>query len=211
MLIVASVIEVDELMCIGCKACDRVCPTEAIITVDKLAVVDESACTGCNKCIEACMDHGAINRKRLEKPVWIRVDLESQPEEKVAALCAGARLHPAQSICPCTGTRAREVAVAILNGATTPAEVTIQTGARGVCSMWCTSSVLRLLAAAGHSTEGNPKNWRLYPDGVGPSIWSIPDSVADKYPEYRLRESRDALKSGDLELVGFPNIRQESE
>ncbi len=81
MFIVASVVEVSEANCIGCKACDRVCPTEAIVTVEKLAQVDEDGCVGCMRCVEACGEHAAINRKILEKIRWIRVDEESVSQE----------------------------------------------------------------------------------------------------------------------------------
>src|SRR5216683_1557013 len=108
MLVVDHVVAVDEQKCIGCKACDFVCPTEAIVTTNKLARVEEALCTGCNKCID-----------------------------------------PGASICPCTGTRAREVVVAILDGARSMEEITLRTGVRGVCSMWCTAALLRLMEVAG--------------------------------------------------------------
>src|SRR5712692_6230556 len=117
MLVVDHVVAVDEQKCIGCKACDFVCPTEAIVTTNKLARVEEALCTGCNKCIEACLEHGAISRKFLEACVVLRVDEEKYPPECIEELCAKARIDPGASICPCTGTRAREVVVAILDGA----------------------------------------------------------------------------------------------
>jgi Fe-S-cluster-containing hydrogenase component 2 len=209
MLFVGSVVTVDEAKCIGCKACDRVCPTEAIVTVDKLARVDEPACTGCNKCIEACMDHGAISRKFMKEPVLLRSDIKAVPAEKIDALCAEARLFPEHVVCPCTGTKAGEVASAVLQGAQSPAECSVASGVRGVCSMWCTSAVLRLLRAAGREVEPTPKNWRIYPDGLGPGIWNIPEDIAERYPEYRIKESQGTLATGRLPNMGFPAIREE--
>ena len=210
MLFVGSVVAVDEAMCIGCKACDRVCPTEAIVTVEKLARVDEASCTGCNKCIQACMDHGAIRRKFLPKPVLLKTDVEQVPADEIEALCAKARLYPHHFVCPCTGTTAGEVAAAVLLGARTPAEVTVATGVRGVCSMWCTSPVLRILRAAGIEVEPTPKSWRIYPDGLGPAIWSVPKEVAERYPEYRIKESQVKLETEPLPSLGFPSIREDS-
>lgn len=211
MLVVDHVVAVIEEKCIGCKACDRVCPTGAIVTTDKLAKVDASACTGCNKCLEACLDHGAIKRVFLDEHVVLSVDESGHSNEDIDNLCKQARLVPDVSICPCTGTTAREVAVAILNGAKSPDEISVQTGVRGVCSMWCTAPVLRMLEASGIEVVGDRKNWRLYPDGTPNqvSIWGITDEVAEKYPEYRLKESRDALVSEDLMMPMFPTIRGE--
>lgn len=209
MLVVDHVVEVSAGKCIGCKACDRVCPTAAIVTVDKLARVDEAACTGCNKCIEACLDHGAITRKFLDRHVVLSVHEGRHDEARIDALCAKARFHPDAIVCPCTGTQAREVAIAIFDGATTPDEITLATGVRGVCSMWCTAAVMRLMEQAGLQAQAQDKNWRLYPNGVDPrlSLWGISDEVARKYPEYRLEASREALKTETLEMPLFPSIR----
>ena len=98
------------------------------------------------------------------------------------------------------------MAAAILLGARTPSEISVETGVRGVCSLWCTSAVVRLLGAAGFEVEPTPRNWRLYADGFDSSIWSVPDEVAERYPEYRLKESRDSLRTEALTLVGFPSI-----
>jgi len=211
MLVVDHVVAVSEEKCIGCMACDRVCPTAAIVTVGKLARVNESLCTGCNKCIEACLDHGAISRKFLDEHVVLEIDTTRYPAERIDAFCAQARFDPNDSVCPCTGTTAREVAVAIFDGARTPDEITLQTGIRGVCSMWCTAALMRMMKVAGLEIETHPKNWRLYPKAADPrlSLWGISEEVARKYPEYRLVESRAALAAENLEMPQFPSIRRD--
>jgi len=46
--------------------------------------------------------------------------------------------------------------------------------------------------------ERSSKDHRIYGDGDGTdiAIWTIPEGVADRYPEYRLRENLDAVESG---------------
>lgn len=46
---------IDEAVCIGCTACIRVCPTDAVMGASKLmhtVIADE--CTGCGLCVPAC-------------------------------------------------------------------------------------------------------------------------------------------------------------
>lgn len=43
-----------EIGCIGCKKCEKVCPSEAISVSDFCAHIDYAKCTGCGACKEAC-------------------------------------------------------------------------------------------------------------------------------------------------------------
>lgn len=43
-----------EENCVGCKACQEVCPAEAISVENKKAHLDASRCIGCASCIAAC-------------------------------------------------------------------------------------------------------------------------------------------------------------
>ena len=43
--------------CIGCKKCEKACPSEAITVTDNLAKIDYSKCTNCGACVEACPVH----------------------------------------------------------------------------------------------------------------------------------------------------------
>ncbi len=43
-----------EVGCIACKACVKVCPQEAIVMEDNLAVIDLEKCDDCGKCAEKC-------------------------------------------------------------------------------------------------------------------------------------------------------------
>ena len=40
--------------CIGCKKCEKNCPSGAITVTDNVAHVDKEKCTGCGKCKEVC-------------------------------------------------------------------------------------------------------------------------------------------------------------
>ncbi|HZH71468.1 MAG TPA: [Fe-Fe] hydrogenase large subunit C-terminal domain-containing protein [Mariniphaga sp.] len=47
-------IKVDDLKCIGCTHCMRICPTEAIRLKDGKAVINEMRCVDCGNCLRAC-------------------------------------------------------------------------------------------------------------------------------------------------------------
>jgi bacterioferritin-associated ferredoxin len=53
-------------------------------------------------------------------------------------------LQSEQVLCYCTGTRAEEVAAAILGGADTPEKISSQTGIRTGCTIECIQTILRL-------------------------------------------------------------------
>ncbi len=40
--------------CIGCKMCEKVCPTQAITVVDNIAYINVDKCTDCGACAEKC-------------------------------------------------------------------------------------------------------------------------------------------------------------
>ncbi|TAL03230.1 MAG: 4Fe-4S dicluster domain-containing protein [Rhodospirillaceae bacterium] len=210
MINITQVVKVIDEKCIGCKQCDQVCPTEAIKTVDRLARVDKDLCTGCNKCIEACMDHGAIKREFLDAPRRVVTDSGTVDRSQLEKICAAALLDPEEAICLCTATTAGEVAAAILKGGRTPEALSVMTGVRGVCAIWCTGPVIRLLEAASIKVERSSRDWRVYPENAGMAIgiWNVPPEVADKYPEYRIRENQERLKHGRIEVPMFANIER---
>jgi ferredoxin len=40
--------------CIGCRKCEKVCPSEAIKVVNNVAVIDYEKCVDCGACAENC-------------------------------------------------------------------------------------------------------------------------------------------------------------
>lgn len=47
--------KVDKDGCIGCKLCERACPSEAIIVmIDKKAEINPSLCLQCTSCVQVC-------------------------------------------------------------------------------------------------------------------------------------------------------------
>ena len=40
--------------CIGCKLCEKNCPSDAVHVADNIAYIDQEKCTGCGICAEKC-------------------------------------------------------------------------------------------------------------------------------------------------------------
>mgnify|MGYP001123550039 FL=1 len=181
MRIVTTQAVVDPAICTGCRTCEKVCPTESIRVGDnKKASANLETCTGCGNCESRCPVL-AIKLVPVRQKRVIEVDWTKAPREAVVALCQKARFHPEAVLCYCTGTRAREVAAAILLGAKTPEEVSRATGIRTGCSVECIQPILRLLSAAGIKLDRAP-GWQWY--GLTATNWDLPESVL-KNPAYR--------------------------
>lgn len=171
---------VDPEKCTGCTICDRVCPTLAIRTDRKahLAAVDLSRCAGCPACEQRCPE-GAITLVKREQPYEIKVEVPPEQRARVHEICRKARFHPEQTICYCTGTRADELAAAILLGAHTPEELSVRTGVRTGCTVECHQPILRLLEAAGIQPTPPKGGWQWY--GRTVTAWEIAEETKRKY------------------------------
>ncbi|ADL07160.1 4Fe-4S binding protein [Thermosediminibacter oceani] len=169
---------VDEEKCRGCKTCEKVCPVLAIKMVDRKAKVDEEKCRGCAACEQRCPFY-AISMAKREQPVAVGVDVSGVDYSRVEELCRRAKLHPEQIVCYCTATRAEEVAAAVLQGARSPEDVSLVTGARTGCKVECIQPILRLLETAGIKPEPPKGGWQWY--GRTPTVWEVPNEVKKKY------------------------------
>ena len=45
---------VDQNLCIGCKICEKYCPSDAIHVIDFHAVIDREKCVACGMCATKC-------------------------------------------------------------------------------------------------------------------------------------------------------------
>lgn len=169
---------VNQDLCIGCKICEKVCPVYAITVKDKKAFSDSSKCMACANCADRCPRY-AVKLVEREDPFDVGVDVSKYDYDKIREMCEKAHLNPEQVVCYCVGTRAEEIAAALLAGATTPEEVSAMTGARTGCTIECIQPVLRLIQAAGNELHPNPDGWQWY--GVTVTAWDIPEEVKEKY------------------------------
>lgn len=49
-----AVMKVCSVGCIGCRICEKNCPTDAVHVVDNIAHIDQEKCIGCGVCAEKC-------------------------------------------------------------------------------------------------------------------------------------------------------------
>jgi electron transport complex protein RnfB len=57
---------IDTENCVGCKACAKICPMDAINLIEKKAVIDYGRCIGCGVCVPKCNKNN-ISLKYREK------------------------------------------------------------------------------------------------------------------------------------------------
>jgi len=191
-------VRIDEGKCIGDGICKNICPTGAIQIVNKKAIVDEMKCAACRRCIDNCPKE-AIRIFQRENPLVLGVypeELEKIDPVKINTLCRKAGFDPKEPICLCTMIRAKEIAAVILAGAKTPEEVSLATGIRTYCAIWCSSPVQRMLRAHGLKIPSYPDS-SMY--DVNVSLVDLSDEIAKKYPEYRINEDKESLNKGTID------------
>ena len=124
------------------------------------------------------------------EPLLLRTDPQSVDPQKILELCLKAKMVPGQLVCMCTGTLAKEVAAAILQGAKSLADLSLRTGARSGCGIYCIGSIQRLFEAAGLKVT-SPEDHRMY--DLTLNMFDVPAEVQEKYPQYYLKEDTKML------------------
>ncbi len=182
--------QVDKEKCKGCGTCQIVCPTEAIKVVKKKARVNEKKCLACPNCTDSCPE-GALTLIRRTEPRTLYVDPSGVDQTELRELCLKAHLHPHQWGCMCNGTRVREVAAAVLKGAKSVEEISVMTGIRSGCTVYCVQHMLRLLKAHGVELK-EPRSHRWY--DATQTIWELPKEVQEKYPGHFFEEDKKVFR-----------------
>lgn len=169
---------VDPDICIGCKICEKVCPTLAIHVVDNVAEVTREECTGCSGCEQRCPTRAIVMVGREDQRI-IEFEWDEDIQEEVNELCRKADFHPEQIICYCTETRAEELAAAVLAGNDTPEKLSAVTGIRTGCKIECVQPILRILNAAGITPTPPEGGFQWY--GLTPTVFDISENIKEKY------------------------------
>jgi ferredoxin len=184
--------EIIDEKCTGCDLCIKVCPTLALSLRDrkpsemgkgkKIAEVDPEACYNVQNCVEIC-PHEAIVMRELEQPFTVRTDVTRVDPAAIQDLAARAGYPITSAMCVCTETTVEEICAAILLGADTPAKLSLATGVRTGCTEICAHGVLKLLAAAGHTSppEEVAGGWQHY-DLCG-TLWEHRDAAGNIDPD----------------------------
>ena len=181
---------VNEDLCKGCKTCEMVCPVYAI-TVSKRekkfkVEINHKRCVGCWNCEQRCPEH-AVEMKPCD-PYTIGTDVSQFDYNEIEALCRKARFHPKQLVCYCSGSRAEELAAAILSGAKTPDALVLATGVGAGCGIECNQPILRFLESAGLSFERRKQSFQWY--GRTITVWEVPSKLKEDFPVFRFEEDR---------------------
>jgi NAD-dependent dihydropyrimidine dehydrogenase PreA subunit len=180
---ITTLVRVDRDRCTGCGTCEDLCPVEAIsVGEGGKAWEDDELCMGCGGCEQRCPEQ-AISVQDRPQPRVVAVSVPSDASyASVVDLCLKAKFHPEQVICYCTGTRAEEIAAAILfEGAVSPEQISSLTGARTGCKVECIEPMLRLLKAAGCELKPPSHGHRWY--GLTTTAWELPAAVVARYQD----------------------------
>lgn len=182
--------EVNLELCKGCKTCEMVCPVYAAKVKKKEGEIevniDHGKCVGCWNCEQRCPEY-AIKMVPCE-PYALNTDVSQFDYEEIKALCLKAGFHPKQGVCYCTGTRAEELAAAILGGAKSPDALVLATGAGAGCGIECNQPIQRFLEAAGITYERPKKSFQWY--GRTATVRDVPAEIMRAHPTFHFEDDR---------------------
>ena len=191
MMIVNYVAALELAGCTGCKRCDIVCPSCAITVASKKAAIDGSRCIGCSRCVDNCPED-VIWMAPRDEPMEIRVEFGDEVREAAEALLERAQIpiNPQVPVCACSFASYADVAAAVVSGANSLEEVCAATGLRSGCGIYCVTSALRILKAAGADMTP-PKGHRWY--DLTLSLWDLRGGPLDGAPGSWVREDLEAF------------------
>ncbi len=180
--------KVNMELCTGCKTCEMVCPVYAVKVKKKQKEIqvdiDDNKCVGCWNCEQRCPEY-AIEMMPCE-PYVLGTDVSQFDYKEIEALCRKAHFHPKQGVCYCSGSRAEELAAAILGGAKTPDAVVLATGIGAGCGIECNQPIQRFLEAAGLSFDRPKQSYQWY--GRTVTAWEVSPEIKSDFPIFRFDE-----------------------
>ncbi len=184
--------KVNMELCDGCKTCQMVCPVYAVKVKKEgkeVQVHIDNKCVGCWNCEQRCPEHAIEMLPR--EPYVLGTDVSQFDYKEIEALCRKARFHPKQGVCYCSGSKAEELAAAILGGAKTPDAVVLATGIGAGCGIECNQPIQRFLEATGLSYERPRQSWQWY--GRTTTAWEVSSAVKESYPVFHFEDDRKLL------------------
>ena len=185
--------KVNMELCKGCKTCQMVCPVYAVKVKKKEGQVqvdiNDEKCVGCWNCEQRCPEY-AIEMVPCE-PYILSTDVSQFDYKKIETLCWKANFHPKQGVCYCTGSRAEELAAAILAGANTPDELVMATGVGAGCGIECNQPIQRFLEAADLSFDRPKQSYQWY--GRTATVRDVSGAIKDSHSTFRFDEDRELL------------------
>jgi len=180
---VKFIAHVDRAKCSGCKLCEKVCLTDTIKVVNKVAVVDDD-CLGCTRCVDICWHDEAVVMVPRPTPRYVGTDVNEVDAEQVRELCAQAHRLPGELVCVCANTSAGEIAAAIIKGARSFKELSFATGVLQGCQEFCVPPIQRMLKVKGVDVT-KAGGFLKYDQTL--SMWDIPKAAQERF-EYHFAE-----------------------
>jgi ferredoxin len=180
-------VRMDKEKCNGDQLCANICPADAISMVDNKAVSDTELCVACFKCIDIC-PHDAVISYDRDVPRIAFVDPEEVDQEAIRELCVKAEVDQNEVLCWCTQTTAKEVAAAIIKGAKTPEEITVMTGIRSGCLIFCTVAILRMCKT--HYPDFIVERGDKYYNTLQTAM-SVSEELIEKYPLFGIKQDQE--------------------
>ncbi|MFN8628133.1 MAG: (2Fe-2S)-binding protein [Candidatus Binatia bacterium] len=180
MLNVKFIAQVDDTKCSGCKLCEKVCLTDTIKVVNKVAIVDDN-CLGCTRCVDVCWYDQALTMVPRSQARYVGTDVNEVDADLVRDLCAQAHRLPGELVCVCANTSAGEIAAAIVKGARSFKDLSFATGVLQGCQEFCVPPIQRMLKAKGVDVT-QAGGFLKYDQAM--SMWDIPKAAQERIEYY---------------------------